>query len=284
MKRKNEEMQGELSNLRQLYDFLRLRPEQEAMEIMRRIRANPPNTSPSQRIQELADFMGELVSAEDIRQIQTCQLACESTLPPPTSLEAILHPSPSSAMGDSSTDPRLLSAKNWTTVTGDINILVDLFSAWTTREHSYFHYLDREAFLDDMASGRTEYCSELLVNALLASACFHSDAVKDRQKPFSETSMTTMFYKEARRLWDLEEGKDSLTKLQAGLCLFMVLGKYGRDKVGHTFLLEACRIGRDLGLFQSQPLEASWSRSSETQRKWENVRAVTAWALFNFQM
>jgi hypothetical protein len=57
MKRKNEEMQGELSNLRQLYDFLRLRPEHDAMEVLRRIRANPVDTSASQRIQELADFV-----------------------------------------------------------------------------------------------------------------------------------------------------------------------------------------------------------------------------------
>jgi hypothetical protein len=57
MKRKNEEMQGELVNLRQLYDFLRLRPEEEAMEILRRIRLNPSDTPPSQRIQELADFV-----------------------------------------------------------------------------------------------------------------------------------------------------------------------------------------------------------------------------------
>lgn len=57
MKRKNEEMQGELTNLRQLYDFLRLRPEDEAMEILKRIRANPPDTSQSQRIQELADYV-----------------------------------------------------------------------------------------------------------------------------------------------------------------------------------------------------------------------------------
>jgi hypothetical protein len=57
MKRKNEEMQGELTNLRQLYDFLRLRPEGEAMEILRRIRMNPSDTPPSQRIQELADFV-----------------------------------------------------------------------------------------------------------------------------------------------------------------------------------------------------------------------------------
>lgn len=55
MKRKNEEMQGELSNLRQLYEFLRHQPEQEAMEVLRRIRAST-NTPPSQRIAELADF------------------------------------------------------------------------------------------------------------------------------------------------------------------------------------------------------------------------------------
>jgi hypothetical protein len=63
MKRKNEEMQGELSNLRQLYDFLRLRPEHEALEILRRIRTNPPDTSPSRRIQEVADFarQGDIV-------------------------------------------------------------------------------------------------------------------------------------------------------------------------------------------------------------------------------
>lgn len=48
---------------------------------------------------------------------------------------------------------------------------------------------------------------------------FHSSVVKDRQKPFADISMTTLFYKEARRLWDLEEGKDSVTKLQAGICL-----------------------------------------------------------------
>jgi len=56
MKRKNEEMQGELSNLRQLYDFLRLQPEQNAVDILRRIRAHPPDTPSSQHIQDLADF------------------------------------------------------------------------------------------------------------------------------------------------------------------------------------------------------------------------------------
>ncbi|KAF1847944.1 uncharacterized protein K460DRAFT_279354 [Cucurbitaria berberidis CBS 394.84] len=345
MKRKNEEMQGELSNLRQLYDFLRLRPEQEAMEIMRRIRANPPDTSQSQRIQELADFvrhgdmptqqassvpssphhqeLGQSVTLPPLRlalaldspsdldphnlplpgilsmgvdgpisqrrrYTSDTELPVRSdsqgSLPPPTSIEAILQPPSSSFVDAAFTDPRLASAKNWTTVTSDPNILLTLFSAWTTREFCYYHYLDRDAFLDDMASGRTDFCSALLVNALLASASFHSSAVKDRQKPFSERSLTTMFYKEARRLWDLEQGKDSLTKVQAGICLFLVLGKYGRDKVGYTFLEEACRTGRDLGLFQSQAGEASWKTLNGPHERWDKVRAVTAWTLFNFQL
>jgi hypothetical protein len=57
MKRKNEEMQSEVSNLRQLYEFLQSSPEEEAMEMLRRIRANPPNIPLPQRTEELADFL-----------------------------------------------------------------------------------------------------------------------------------------------------------------------------------------------------------------------------------
>lgn len=56
-------------------------------------------------------------------------------------------------------------------------LLVDLLSCWTKCEHNYYHYLDRDSFFDDMASGRTDFCSELLVNALLASACVSYDHV-----------------------------------------------------------------------------------------------------------
>lgn len=87
MKRKNEEMQGELSNLRQLYDFLRLRPEQEAVDILMRIRAKSPETSPTQRIQELADFVrhGDLLMQQQQHTLPPSYLrdpTVSVTLPP----------------------------------------------------------------------------------------------------------------------------------------------------------------------------------------------------------
>lgn len=82
-----------------------------------------------------------------------------------------MSPSPSAASDDSTTDLRLQHVRNWTTVTSDSSLLVSLMGSWTVCEHSYYHYLDRDAFLDDVASGGMEFCSPLLVNALLASAC-----------------------------------------------------------------------------------------------------------------
>ncbi|KAH3912744.1 hypothetical protein HBH56_118810 [Parastagonospora nodorum] len=348
MKRKNEEMQGELSNLRQLYDFLRLRPEQEAMEIFRRIRSNSADTSPSSRIRELADFvrhgdppsrqspypppspyqpdMAKSVTLPPIRialdspssNLDSHSLPypgmmhmhlegpptqrrrydtdidvsarsdSQGTHPRPTSIDAILHPTSSveshDVVDETPMDSRLASARNWTNVTTDTNLLVSILSTWTTREFCYYHYLDRDAFLDDMASGRSHFCSKLLVNAVLATACSTSPAVKDRAKPFSDKSIATAFYAEAARLWDVEAGTSSLTRIQAAICLYLFLGKVGRDKSGHVFLTEACRMSEELGLFSEHSSYAEHNSPSVPERKWDVVRAVTAWALFNFQL
>lgn len=57
MKRKSEEMESELSSLRQIYDYLRLSPVEEAMEVFRRIRASPADGSSLQSIRELAGLI-----------------------------------------------------------------------------------------------------------------------------------------------------------------------------------------------------------------------------------
>ncbi|KAF2022988.1 hypothetical protein EK21DRAFT_105527 [Setomelanomma holmii] len=343
MKRKNDEMQGELSNLRQLYDFLRLRPEQEAMEVLRRIRATSPDASPSRRIQQLADFVrhgdpisqkpspqppspyqqdvGKSVTLPSIRMALDApsnmdmqslpfpdilpfgldgpasqrrrygsdadvfvRSGSQPSLLPRTSIEALLHSGTNGVAKQSAIDSRMASARNWTTVTSDTDLLVSILSTWTTDEYSYYHYLDRDCFLDDMASGRSGFCSKLLVNALLASACSTCPNVKDRSKPFSDASIMTDFFKEATRLWDLEEGDCSLTRIHAAICLYLFLGKHGRDKAGHEFLTEACRMSQVLGLFDNEPSKALRKPIFVTQERWVLVRAVTTWTFFNFQL
>lgn len=228
--------------------------------------------------------MAQSVNAGDSILTPTSPLDSQSSLPPPTSIEAIVHRQSNALPSDPSVDLRLAHVSKWTAVTKDNNLLVNLLSAWTEREYSYFHYLDRDAFLNDMATGRSVFCSELLVNAVLASACFHHSAITDRHRPFAETSIMTSFYQEAQRLWRLGSDKASIARVQAAMCLFLVLGKHGRDKIGHTYLLEACRMGRDLGFFDESPTLTNHMPLEANDVEWVHVRAVTAWALFNFQI
>lgn len=94
-----------------------------------------------------------------------------SSLPRPTSIEAILQNPSSAAVNDLAADPRLGYIGDWTRVTDDTGFLAHLFTIWTEREYVYYHFLDRDAFLTDLSSGRDDFCSELLVNVVLASAC-----------------------------------------------------------------------------------------------------------------
>jgi hypothetical protein len=70
-------------------------------------------------------------------------------------------------------DPRLtdISAKKWTAVTSDDALVRKLLETYFFTEYSWYPTLQKDYFLEDMARGRTQFCSSLLVNAVLASAC-----------------------------------------------------------------------------------------------------------------
>lgn len=98
----------------------------------------------------------------------------QGSLPPPTPFHALVHRHPVTRPFGIAVDERLGSVVNWTTVTDDVDLLVGLLSTWSEGEFRYLHFLDLNAFLEDMASGRNVFCSELLVNAMLACACVKS--------------------------------------------------------------------------------------------------------------
>lgn len=59
----------------------------------------------------------------------------------------------------------------WTSVSKDDAFLRKLLSAYFFMEYQWLPIFQKDIFLEDMISGGTEFCSKLLVNALLARAC-----------------------------------------------------------------------------------------------------------------
>ncbi|KAF5559337.1 nitrogen assimilation transcription factor nirA [Fusarium napiforme] len=70
-------------------------------------------------------------------------------------------------------DPSLdqIKAANWTSIIKTNNSLRKLLQTYFLTEYTFFPAFQKDYFLQDMASGRKEYCSSLLVHAVLASAC-----------------------------------------------------------------------------------------------------------------
>lgn len=82
MKRKNAEMQDELSNLRQVYDLLRFRPEHEALAILRQIRSEPSGPSSSQDFHNLVKSVRQGQLSSDSSPMQQSESTHSLTLPP----------------------------------------------------------------------------------------------------------------------------------------------------------------------------------------------------------
>lgn len=64
-----------------------------------------------------------------------------------------------------------IKASRWTTVTTDDALVQRLMQIYFTFEFPYYTFFHKDHFLQDMVEGREEYCSSLLVNAVLAQAC-----------------------------------------------------------------------------------------------------------------
>jgi hypothetical protein len=77
-------------------------------------------------------------------------------------------------------DPLLSDAKPslWTAVCQDDLLMRELLAAWLQCEYFFTTPLQKDYFLQDMASHNQDFCSPLLVNAVLAYACVRCPEVQ----------------------------------------------------------------------------------------------------------
>ncbi|KAF5690745.1 NirA-like nitrate assimilation regulatory protein [Fusarium denticulatum] len=174
-------------------------------------------------------------------------------------------------------DPRLdlVDAQKWTCIIDDNKLLRKLLETYFMTEYTFYPAFHKNYFLEDMAAGRSDYCSSLLVHAALASACHGYSKMSHRSQFWNPRTLGYQFLAEARRLWELEIGNARLTTIQAAIVLSIVHDANGSDEVGRSYLTQAVAAAHAIHLFSTPT-----ANSDDVEY---NARAFTAWALFGLQ-
>ncbi|KAF3939284.1 hypothetical protein ABW19_dt0209332 [Dactylella cylindrospora] len=174
----------------------------------------------------------------------------------------------------------------WTSVTNSDEFVSHLIQLYFTWEAPFYDIVQKEVFLPDMKAGNPEtssYCSQLLVNAMLATACLHSDREESFQQYGEFGTAGNHFFEEAARLWKAQgDTSTSLTTMEALVIMHYFEVNRGNDGVGlNNYLGIATKMYEELssGSFyradsRGRPLQLEWP----CWKIW-NCRCVTACVL-----
>ncbi|PHH91327.1 hypothetical protein CDD83_898 [Cordyceps sp. RAO-2017] len=138
---------------------------------------------------------------------------------------------------------------------------------------------DPELFVSHLVSGQDEFCSPLLVNALLYWACQMYSGID----PAIET-YTSSLCEEAERLWDIERrhGRDSIHIIAAAEFLSLGYLGQGRDDRELVYLAEATDMGIRMGLFGVEGQGRGGDDGKELAAEQKRARMFAAWGTFNW--
>lgn len=150
--------------------------------------------------------------------------------------------------------------------------LLNLYFCWV---HPIYTLFSRDHFLHDMGRGRSDFCSAILVNALLAFACHYSDRAEARTDPTNPATSGDHFFAEAKRLLEKTDAP-ALTTVQALGVMAIRETSLGRDSNGYQYAGRCVRMALELGLHLS--VIGHGLRPSDAE-----VRKITFWGIFNLE-
>jgi Fungal specific transcription factor domain/Fungal Zn(2)-Cys(6) binuclear cluster domain len=180
---------------------------------------------------------------------------------------------------------------SWTRVTDDPELVQHLLTMYFTYHYTYFTTLSKQLFFRDFRKGqlaftntrRTEYCTPLLVNAMLALGCHFTawpDARTDRDD--SATAGDHFFHECKRLIMENDEyEKPKLATVQALALMSVREAGCGRESKGWVYSGMSFRMAGDLGLNLDS---GSFAGSKDIGMGEEDVdaRRITFWGCFLF--
>ncbi|KAF5619448.1 nitrate assimilation regulatory nirA [Fusarium sp. NRRL 52700] len=150
-------------------------------------------------------------------------------------------------------DPLLDHAtiSRWTSVCEDEALLHSLMEAYFLHIYPAFPFFHKECFVRDLDSESRRFCSNLLVNAVLAHACHATPTIAHRNEHWNPKTLGYTFLAEARRLLELEMSREKITTVQAMLVMNLTMNDHGIDGAAYQYLIRAVSLANTMGLFNS---------------------------------
>ncbi|KAK3361839.1 hypothetical protein B0T24DRAFT_640200 [Lasiosphaeria ovina] len=214
-----EQLERENSDFKDLLAYLRFRPEKEAFEIYRRLRASDNPLSVLQYFREAETLLvvpstaGSGMADRHVADLDAEALA-QSALKVP--------------------------ARPWTPVAGDglVSTLITAFFKWDAG-FPYF-FVDQVLFINDMRRGilGAQYCTPLLVNAICALRSLLSDRARNLGR-VTKTDLGALFFAEAKKHMDFEVVKPNLATAHGLYLMYIVSCCQGTNRAGAMYRFAA---------------------------------------------
>lgn len=174
---------------------------------------------------------------------------------------------------------------SWTTATSDPELIIHLINMYFSWHYTYFTTLSKSLFYRDFLLGKppqdtrrkTEYCTPLLVNAMLALGCHFTSWPAARADPQDSATAGDHFFKEAKRLIleNDEHENPRLSTVQALALMSVREAGCGREAKGWVYSGMSFRMACDLGL----NVESGNASRDELE---VDARRMTFWGCFLF--
>ncbi|KAK4161409.1 hypothetical protein QBC43DRAFT_291885 [Cladorrhinum sp. PSN259] len=166
----------------------------------------------------------------------------------------------------------------WTNVAIDHGLAAELISRYLETDHPILGPFDADLFLNDLVTSGTDYCSPLLVSAILSWAC---QAYADQYPDLHLQDFAVLFNSEAQHLFWQPENLHHITSVSAAVFLEVCANSSGRIEEGAKYKAAGLAISEELGLLGGlvpvEQQEQLWTTFTTDQLR---ARSHAAWGLF----
>lgn len=172
--------------------------------------------------------------------------------------------------------PKTDHSEFWTTVTSNRTYIEHLLALYFCWEYPIFASLDKKHFLQDFMNQEANYCSSLLVNALLAVGCKFSTEINAQAGLHGIHTAGNQFFVEAKRLLKQEDDYHVLTTIQALGLMSIREASCGSTNESLYYSGQSIRLAIEMGLHIEK--DGNGSEAAEADK---TVRAATFWGAFS---